>query len=153
MTKKRETIAEAAVRLKHLDMAQAFAPDSLGTVSLELDETIREAEEFLQDLGLGVQAFAPLLPIGDDHPEKDCFVGFMRLKDGWRLVYITPVNPPATDYDQLPLIEVSRQRKRFAMAQFGALVAQTKQEAANLVEQLRDVIRHVKSVMDQERSK
>jgi hypothetical protein len=146
-------VTERADQKRQLDQALVFAPDSLSTVSLELDETIRDAEDFLQRLGHGVEAMVPLKPIGDDEPEEDSHLRFSRGKDGWKLTYVVAKDPLGTDYEHLPLIEVSRQRKRFALAQFGSLVEAIKEEAATFVAQLRAVIIHAKSVMDQERSK
>ena len=144
-------LATVSKELTH-SMAIAFTkPGSLANASARLDEAVREAEHFLVDLGIGLEGRVPITAAGSEEPEPDTFLAF-RKSDGWHLYYEVDDKSLACA-KQLPLVEVSRARKRLALLQFGSLVANLKAEAATTTDQIEAAINHVQQVIASEQAK
>lgn len=128
----------------------------LTAVSNQLDETIKDVEDFLVGLHFGVEAAVRLREERDDEGSLEEFVGFRRGKKGWRLTYeiaVEHVSVAGADRRVIPLVEASRGRKVFALRHLQALLAELRSEAAMQANDIQAVISDVKRVIAEERGK
>lgn len=110
--------------------------DDLAEASRVLDETIRDAEDWLIEVNVsGVEAQVPL--------EGGDYVGIKRLKNReWRLVYGV-----AEKSTECPLTDVGRLRKVAALMALDRLVDEVRTSSKEFALQINAAVAHARKAM------